>query len=62
MEKQVKTNAIRMLEKAGIAFRVVTYEVDEEHRTLRSVDCERSSGRIRYREGEAIWIVKRSAD
>lgn len=30
MDKPVKTNAIRMLEKAGLAFRVVTYEVDEE--------------------------------
>ncbi|MDD4096295.1 MAG: Cys-tRNA(Pro) deacylase [Oscillospiraceae bacterium] len=30
MEKPVKTNAIRMLEKAGLAFRLVTYEVDEE--------------------------------
>jgi len=30
MTKPVKTNAMRMLESAGLAFRVVTYEVDEE--------------------------------
>lgn len=30
MSKPVKTNAMRMLESAGISFRVVTYEVDEE--------------------------------
>lgn len=30
MDKPVKTNAMRMLEKAGLVFRVVTYEVDEE--------------------------------
>ena len=30
MAKPVKTNAMRMLESAGLEFRVVTYEVDEE--------------------------------
>ncbi|MEI8199934.1 MAG: Cys-tRNA(Pro) deacylase [Eubacteriales bacterium] len=30
MSKPVKTNAMRILESAGISFRVVTYEVDEE--------------------------------
>jgi len=30
MDKSVKTNAMRMLEKEGLVFRVVTYEVDEE--------------------------------
>lgn len=30
MNTPPKTNAIRMLEKAGVVFRVVTYEVDEE--------------------------------
>jgi Cys-tRNA(Pro)/Cys-tRNA(Cys) deacylase len=30
MDKTVKTNAMRMLEKEGLAFREVTYEVDEE--------------------------------
>jgi len=30
MPKPVKTNAMRMLESAGLSFRVVTYEVDEE--------------------------------
>ena len=29
MPKPVKTNAMRMLESAGLSFRVVTYEVDE---------------------------------
>lgn len=29
MNTSPKTNAMRMLEKAGLAFRVVTYEVDE---------------------------------
>ena len=30
MSHPVKTNAMRILESAGLAFRVVTYEVDEE--------------------------------
>jgi len=30
MSKPVKTNAMRILESAGLSFRVVTYEVDEE--------------------------------
>jgi len=30
MSKPIKTNAMRMLESAGLSFRVVTYEVDEE--------------------------------
>ena len=30
MSKPVKTNAMRMLESAGLDFKVVTYEVDEE--------------------------------
>ena len=30
MSKPVKTNAMRMLESAGLYFRVVAYEVDEE--------------------------------
>lgn len=30
MPKPVKTNAMRILESAGLTFRVVTYEVDEE--------------------------------
>jgi Cys-tRNA(Pro)/Cys-tRNA(Cys) deacylase len=30
MNEPVKTNAMRMLEKAGIDFRVITYEVDED--------------------------------
>lgn len=30
MSKPIKTNAMRMLESAGLPFRVVTYEVDEE--------------------------------
>ncbi len=30
MVKPVKTNAMRMIESAGLDFRVVTYEVDEE--------------------------------
>lgn len=30
MPKPVKTNAMRMLETAGLTFRVVTYEVDED--------------------------------
>ena len=30
MSKPVKTNAMRMLESAGLDFKIVTYEVDEE--------------------------------
>ena len=30
MVKPVKTNAMRIIESAGLEFRVVTYEVDEE--------------------------------
>jgi Cys-tRNA(Pro)/Cys-tRNA(Cys) deacylase len=30
MDTPIKTNAIRMLEKAGLTFRVASYEVDEE--------------------------------
>ena len=29
-----KTNAMRLLEQAGIAFRIETYEFDEEHLSL----------------------------